>query len=511
MTDHRKLVRVALGLTCVAAVMLPLALRQARAVGASAAFPLSVSADGHRLIDASGREQLLVADAFWEMATATAAADLDGYLTKRQAQGFNAVEIQLIDRYYSPRSPANLAGDQPFTTPGDFATPNPAYWAYVDTVLGKVRDAGMVAIVNPDYYGWGPDGWWPEMTTNGAVKMRAYGQWVATRYLGFANLVWAHGVDRCPGDKTLIGAVPNGIRDVLPNAIQTWQNDRGLTAGGCGVRGEPWFNLDNTYTTTDVGLPTLTAFQQNPPKPVLHIEGAYEGDGSSLAQIRAQAYSAILNGATGHVYGNSTVWCGCAGWQAAVSSPGAVQVGIAGTLLSSIPSLVPSPALITAGLGSGDARASVAANAAGTVALYVPTNRSVTVNLPAGTLTKYEPTTGASVSVSVVAAGVQTLTAPAGGDWFAVLRPGAPPPTTVGGTGPTTLAPTTLAPTTLAPTTLAPSTTAATAPPTTPAVTTATTTAPMTCRQVVQVKNSAGNWVTRYIDQPASFCAASHT
>ena len=153
-----------------------------------------------------------------------------------------------------------------------------------------------------------------------------------------------------------------------------------------GVRGEPWFNLDNTYTTTDVALPTLTAYQQTPPKPVLHIEGGYEGDGSSLAQVRAQAYSAILTGATGHVYGNSTVWCGCAGWQAAVSSAGATQVGIAGTLLSAIPSLAPSPGLITSGLGSGDTRASAAATADGTVALYVPTgiNRFSAYDLSGG-------------------------------------------------------------------------------------------------------------------------------
>ena len=49
----------------------------------------------------------------------------------------------------------------------------------------------------PAYAGYagGEQGWMREMVANGSERMRAYGEWVATRYKSRKNLVWMLGGD----------------------------------------------------------------------------------------------------------------------------------------------------------------------------------------------------------------------------------------------------------------------------------------------------------------------------
>ena len=523
-TGAGRLARIGSVLLLVGAVVAGLAAVTSRS-GASAAagtFPLSVSTDGRRLVDASGANFLAVGDAGWEIFTNASLADADAYIANRKAQGFNTILAQIVDSYYSTRSPADLDGNQPFLTPGDFSTPNPVYWARADQVMAKMSDAGFLVILNPAYYGWGPDGWWNAMVANGAPKMYAYGQWIAQRYASYQNIIWEHGVDRCPGDNTLASAVPNGIRSILPNAIQEYHADRGLTPADCGLRTQPWMTMDTIYTTTDVATPALKSWNQTPAKPYLDIEAQYENDpGVSAQQLRQQAYSSVVNGGVGYVFGNGTTWQFASGWQSALTTAGTRAMTVWANLVRPLGGITPSQTAITSGLGSGDTRASAGVAANSSFVVYVPTARAVTVNVPSsGTKTVYDTVTGAVVSTSTVPAGPQVFTPVGSADQFVVVAPGSgPTPTTVA--PPTTMAPpTTIGVTTTAVPTTTPATTTATTGPatTTPATTSPATTAPtgtttattvVTCHQAVQVLVS-GTWRTRYVDMPASYCSSAH-
>src|SRR5438876_1568704 len=95
-------------------------------------FPLSVSPNRRRLLDATGRPVLIQGDAAWSLIANTTIEGTTAYLDERRALGFNTVMVSVIEALFSADPPRNLAGDEPFLVPGDFSTPNPAYMDHVE-------------------------------------------------------------------------------------------------------------------------------------------------------------------------------------------------------------------------------------------------------------------------------------------------------------------------------------------------------------------------------------------
>ena len=86
-------------------------------------------------------------------------------------------------------------------------------------MISKANEKGMLVLLAPAYLGYqgGDEGWYQEMSANGATKLRAYGQWVANRFKNYDNILWVQGGDYDAPDKTLARAVANGIRDIDTN------------------------------------------------------------------------------------------------------------------------------------------------------------------------------------------------------------------------------------------------------------------------------------------------------
>jgi hypothetical protein len=403
-----------------------------------ATYPLRVAANRRHLEDAAGQPFLLHGDAAWSLIAQLTREDAQRYLDDRQARGFNAILVNIIEHRFAGNAPANAYGHQPFLTPGDFATPSEDYFAHADWVVRQAADRGILVMLAPAYLGYqgGDDGWYREMVANGPAKLGAYGRYLGRRYGRFANILWVHGGDFDPPHKELVRAVAEGICAFDPRALHT-AHCAPETAASALWQGEPWLQIDNVYTYGPVHTAALrqSARPQSASErmPFLLIESAYENEhGAGELRVRTQAWQALLCGACGHVYGNNPVWHfdgpglqpAPTSWQAALASRGAHSMTHLRTLMESIPwwRLVPdgqSPrgSLIGHGAGSEQEPALAAAADDGTVAVaYLAGLRDVHVAMhrlrgPRVRLHWYDPSGGsfAGAAAPLAASGTQTV------------------------------------------------------------------------------------------------------
>ncbi len=107
--------------------------------------PLRVGKDGRHLVDQAGQPVLIQGDAAWSLIAAATREGVERYLDDLAAKGFNAIIVSLLEAYFAPDPPRNMYGDEPFTVPGDFATPNETYMEHADWVLREAERRGMHA------------------------------------------------------------------------------------------------------------------------------------------------------------------------------------------------------------------------------------------------------------------------------------------------------------------------------------------------------------------------------
>lgn len=285
-------------------------------------FPVRVSPNGRYLQDSSGKPFLLHGDTAWSLMVQLTKEETEEYLENRRQKGFNAILVNLIEYTYADHPPRNKVGVAPFTTEGDFSTPNAAYFAHADWVIRTAAEKGILVILNPCYTGWSSnfrssaDGWMREILSNGPVKCRDYGRYLGMRYKESANIVWQAG-----GDTTIpVGSdlernwleILLGIREHAPNQLWSAHWYRFTTALDQ-TTFAPFMGLDNAYAGNRTYIQVLRAYNREKPKPTFVNEAYYENTrlvpGAGLPHlVRAQAYWAILSGATGHLFGSDHIW-----------------------------------------------------------------------------------------------------------------------------------------------------------------------------------------------------------
>lgn len=361
-----------------------------------AAFPLSIAAGRRYLEDAAGRPFLIHGDTAWSLIAQLTREDAEKYLQDRQTRGFNTILVNLLEHRFSSHPPANAYRQQPFLTPGDFATPNEDYFAHADWVLRQAAERGILVLLAPAYlgHGGGDEGWYRKMTANGPDKLRAYGRYLGRRYREFTNILWVHAGDYDPPHKELVRAVADGIRDFDVRALHT-AHCAPETAAIDYWKGEPWLQLSNVYTYGPVYISALKQYARPERIPFFLIESVYENEHrAGELRVRSQAYQALLSGASGHVYGNNPIWHfdgpgifpAPTSWETALAGRGAQSMTHVRTLFASIPwwRLVPDTqgTLVTGGTGTGQDRAVVAVTDDSLLALvYLPSRRKVRLDL----------------------------------------------------------------------------------------------------------------------------------
>jgi hypothetical protein len=181
------------------------------------AFPIRPSANNRYLVDADGKPFLMVGDSPQNLIANLSAPDAAEFMANRRSYGVNALWINLfcITTESACRKDATTYdGIAPFLTPGDLATPNPAYMKRADDMLRLAEQSGMVVLLNPIE----TISWLPVLRQNGIEKAFRYGQFLGNRFNSRANIIWLHGNDfqswRDRTDAALVQAVARGIRSV---------------------------------------------------------------------------------------------------------------------------------------------------------------------------------------------------------------------------------------------------------------------------------------------------------
>jgi hypothetical protein len=365
------------------------------------------------LVDDNGEPFLMLGDAAWSLIAELDRDEIDEYITSRRGLGFNTILVSLIEHRFSSDPPNDAAGDPPFTTPGDFSTPNEAYFEWADWVLQRLSDAGFIVLLTPDYAGWdgGDEGWWQEMSSSGTEALNQYGRFVGNRYAHLNNIIWVNGGDYAPPDSRLFQFVQRGIAETDPGALQTAHlvpdnPPRTYWAGAS------WLDLDNIYTYGPVADAAMSAYRESS-LPYFLIESAYENEHDTSTQdLRTQAYQAVLTGAMGHVFGNNPIWHFSGPglfdapltWQEALNESGSTSMAAIARFMTSIDWWKLEPDIdgkfLVDGVDSGRKRiaAALADDRTWGVA-YLPTTRRIAVNLGelrgvGAHLTWYDPSTG---------------------------------------------------------------------------------------------------------------------
>jgi len=409
-------------------------------------FPLSVSADRRRLLDPAGRPVLLQGDAAWSLIANTT---LDGarlYLDERRALGFNTIMVSVIEYLFSADPPRNLAGDEPFLTPGDFTTPNPAYMDHAERVLELIAERGFLVLLapaylgypNPHYPGFGnrSEGWYAEVVANGVEGNRRWGEYLGGRFGHFDNIMWMMGGDRNP-DRALepLTALAHGLRSTgirTPFTAHVHPEDSPVDQ----FPGADWLDVNPTYTYGIVHKSLIEDWNREPVWPFFLIESTYEGEhDASELQVRRQAWWSVLCGGNGHLIGNKPMWLFGAGWQDQLRSPASLAMARWGDFFRALPwaRLVPDQdhAFATAGLGEarGLDRVTAAVSADGDLAVaYLPVRRPLTIdpariNGPRRTADWFEPATGRRVAaVALEGSGPVVLEPPFAEDSVLTVR-----------------------------------------------------------------------------------------
>jgi len=417
------------GWTCLAA------LSCASTAWCAPVYPIRVGPDHRHVVDQAGSPFLIQGDSPWSLISGLTNEEAEKYLEDRRLKGFNSLIVNLIEHKF--RGPVNRYGEGPFVTAGDFTTPNEKYFEHADWVIRKAGEKGMQIFLVPVYLGYmGTDeGWIEEVLANGPAKCRAWGRYLGKRYRGFDNLVWMIGGDRNPGPaREDVDAVVEGIKEF---------DHRHLFTAHCHpensaldqYQDDGWLDLNSTYTYAIVHKKLLADYNRVPPMPFTLTESTYEGEhNASALQIRRQAYWAILCGAAGQFMGNRPVWLFDPGWQAALDSPGARDMARLKIFFSARPwyDLAPDEKheVVVDGLGEFnglDYLAAARTRDGGTVIAYLPSSRTVTVDMSkvAGKSVKawwYNPRTGTSQDAGEFPSfGKHRFTPPAEGDWLLVL------------------------------------------------------------------------------------------
>lgn len=302
--------------------------------GGAVAYPVKRSADGRYLVDQNDRPYLLAGDAPQSLIVNLSEDEAEMYFANRERHGFNAAWVNLLCADYTAgRSDATtFDGIAPFSTSGDLATPNEAYFARADRMLESAARHGINLLLIPAETG----SFLKLLVANGAGKARAFGQYLGARYQSFDNLIWMSGNDfqdwRTQGNEDVVKALAQGIRDRDGRHIHTIELDYPTSSSSDDADFLPLLELDAAYTYYPTYAQVLKSYGRANPLPVFLVEGVYEYESnlqaheSTPATLRRQEYWTNLSGATGQLYGNHYTWTFASGWKDKLDSPGAVQM-----------------------------------------------------------------------------------------------------------------------------------------------------------------------------------------
>ena len=207
------------------------------------------------------------------------------------------------------------------------ATPNDAYFKSLDTVVRLAREQDFILVILPCGGSGGSFVQRKQIIT--AANARAYGRWLGNRYRDQPHVVWSNGFDLKPWlFEEVAHEFAAGLREGdASGRLITYHPCGGATSAH--FHHEPWLAANFIQTWADftrIHPMVYHDFLRPPPKPVVHVEGAYGAPSTPPAPItpllvRQQAYWSYLSGGF-HTYGHNDLWRCNPTWRTAIDSPG---------------------------------------------------------------------------------------------------------------------------------------------------------------------------------------------
>lgn len=386
-----------------------------------ATFPLKVGPNGRYLVGQNNQPFLIHGDSPQALIVDLSESDAELFFSNRQAAGFNAVWINLLcaGSTGGQADGSTYDGIQPFTTPGDLSTPNPAYFSRADAMITRAANHGLLVFLDPIE----TIDWLSVLQSNGEAKARDYGRYLGNRYQAFDNIIWFNGNDfqtwQNPTDDALVQAVALGIKDNDSRHIHTVELNFLVSGSLDDSSWIPIISLNASYTYFPTYAQVLKDYNRSNFLPTFMAESNYEfeKEGTDEQVLRRQEYWSLLSGAAGQLYGNTYTWRFIAGWQSHLDTTGSIQMGYVKSLFGPRAwyNLVPDQGhtFLVNGYGTFSDSGTVAGNdyvtaaitSDGTLAIaYLPTSRTVTLDMSrfSGAVNArwYDPTNGQFSSIS---------------------------------------------------------------------------------------------------------------
>ena len=308
---------------------------------------IGISEDGRHFAHADGTPFFWLGDTWWKnLCKRLTWQGFQELAADRKEKGFSV--IQIVCGPYPDEGPFEPRweneGGMPYKT-RDFTVLNPDYFNYADRRLEHLVDAEMVpAIVGA----WGRADC-DAMKAVGVEGLKRHWRYLIARYGAFP-VVWILGGE-LPDDVKwgtgTWGEIARYVREIDP-----YQHPISVHSGS-GRRGNQGDDVVISYDMVGgnhdqnlaihASLPIFqTAYEKDPPMPVLVGETCYEGhmqQGFEYIQ-RHIFWMYMLSGAAGHTYGAAGIWHasvegdpGCARvydwttWRQGMNYPGATQLG----------------------------------------------------------------------------------------------------------------------------------------------------------------------------------------
>jgi hypothetical protein len=299
----------------------------------SATYPVKRSRSGRYLTDAVGHPYLIAGDAPQSLFVNLLEPEAELYFANREQHAFNAAWINILCADYTGgrADGSTLDGILPFTTAGDLATPNEAYFTRVDHMLEIAAMHGINVFLNPAETG----SFLSVLVENGVDKSRKWGQYLGRRYKRFDNIVWMSGNDhqdwRVAAKDEVVVAVARGIQDEDTRHIHTVELDYPTSTSSDDRNFRSLIQLEAAYTYFPTYAQVLTSYNRKR-FPVFMVEAVYDFESNFQTKdctphtLRRQEYWTNLSGATGQFYGNHYTWTFAEGWQDKLDTKGAAQM-----------------------------------------------------------------------------------------------------------------------------------------------------------------------------------------
>jgi hypothetical protein len=318
-------------------------------------FPLSVSDNGHYLVDSKGAPFFYQAETPWFIFINLNEQEMGELMDIRIKQGFSVIQTMALT------TGVNVNGDKPFEN-NDFTKPNYRYFEHIKKGIKLAGQKGLLVGLSIAWKGCCGGDFNDIILKNGTRKCREYGQFLGQFFSDCPNLFFIQGGDNDPGAHTdHYREIALGINETLPSVLQTYHASSGHSSSDMmNYLDHKWMNFCWTYTyfknkhnvwiylcgwgeLPEVYEMNHIEYRKVPVKPFVLGESQYEGEDTASCKpfthpeiVRRQAYWSVLSGSCGHAYG-SWCWMVNKNWRNVENDRGASQMGLVRKFFEALP------------------------------------------------------------------------------------------------------------------------------------------------------------------------------